>query len=336
VVEEVARPTTSQRDPQQLREQLQVWLGGATVTALEIPESNGMSSETVLFEALEKQLVARLAPDPSAMPVFPSYDLALQASVMEVVRDHSAVPVPQVFSKGTDFVIMERVAGEVPPDVMPYNFGSWVTSASAAQRDRLQQTSVRILADLHAIDPALMPFERASTLDDQNTFYQWVCADGIRSPLIERAFAWLRSHPPALSEPRFSWGDARIGNVMYRDFAPVAVFDWEMAGLAPREVDLAWFVFMHRFFEDIAHGFELPGLPDFLREEDVCAQYEDLTGHVPRDMVWYQLYAALRFAVIYFRIQRRRIHFGEVSMPDDPDEMIIHHALLRRMLDEVA
>lgn len=331
MVEQVARPTTSQRDPQSLRDWLEDLLG-ETVTALEIPESNGMSSETVLFETT-RPLVARLAPDPTTMPVFPSYDLARQAEVMRIARD--AVPVPQVLKAGTDFIIMERVFGEVPPDVMPYNFGSWLTEATPGQRQHLQRESVRLLADLHAIDPARFDLPE-STLDDQNTFYNWVCADGIRSPLIERAFAWLRAHQPVGRQARFSWGDARIGNVMYRDFEPVAVFDWEMAGLAPREADIGWFVFLHRFFEDIAHGFELPGLPDFLREEDVCAQYEELTGYTPRDMTWYQLYAALRFAIIYFRIQRRRIHFGEVSMPGDPDEMIIHHALLRRMLDEVA
>jgi aminoglycoside phosphotransferase (APT) family kinase protein len=334
VVEQVARPVTSQRDPQSLRAQLEAWLG-TPATALEIPETNGMSSETVLFEAFSKPLVARLAPDPAAMPVFPRYDLALQAQVMRLVRAHSAVPAPVVVQAGEDFVIMERAYGDVPPDVMPYNFGSWLTEAQPEQRQRLQHSSVRLLAQLHSIDPALMPFDRESTLADQNTFYEWVCADGVRSPLIEQCLAWLDRHQPSERDVRFSWGDARIGNVMYRDFEPVAVFDWEMAGLAPREADLAWFVFLHRFFEDLAHGFELPGLPDFLRQDEVCAQYEELTGYTPRDMVWYELYAALRFAVIYFRIQRRRIHFGEASMPDDPDEMIIHHALLRRMLEAV-
>jgi aminoglycoside phosphotransferase (APT) family kinase protein len=333
VVEQVARPTTSQRDPHSLREWLQALLG-EPVTALEIPESNGMSSETILFETT-RPLVARLAPDPEAMPVFPRYDLGLQAAVMRIVRAHSPVPVPEVVAAGPDFVIMERVHGEVPPDVMPYNFGSWVTEAQPEERQRLQRSSVGLLADLHAIDPALMPFDRESTLADQNTFYEWVCADGIRSPLIEQCLVWLGDHPPAPRPARFSWGDARIGNVMYRHFKPVAVFDWEMAGLAPREADLAWFVFLHRFFEDLAHGFELAGLPGFLRQDEVCAQYEELTGYTPRDMVWYELYAALRFAIIYFRIQRRRIHFGEASIPDDPDEMIIHHALLRRMLEAV-
>ena len=58
-------------------------------------------------------------------------------------------------------------------------------------------------------------------------------------------------HWPADEGPTvLSWGDSRIGNVMYRDFEPVAVLDWEMAGLGPREVDVGWFIYAHRVFEE--------------------------------------------------------------------------------------
>jgi aminoglycoside phosphotransferase (APT) family kinase protein len=48
-----------------------------------------------------------------------------------------------------------------------------------------------------------------------------------------------------------NWGDACIGNVVHDGFDPVAVLDWEMAALAPREVDLCWTVYPHRFFHDL-------------------------------------------------------------------------------------
>ena len=77
------------------------------------------------------------------------------------------------------------------------------------------------------------------------------------------------------------WGDSRIGNVMYQDFAPVAVLDWEMATLGPREMDLGWMAFLHRFFEDIAGLANLPGLPDFLRLPDLAQTYAEITGPHP-------------------------------------------------------
>ncbi len=63
------------------------------VSELQTPGSNGMSSETILFDATwrdgdterAESLVARLAPDPANAPVFPTYDLDKQFNVMRVV-----------------------------------------------------------------------------------------------------------------------------------------------------------------------------------------------------------------------------------------------------------
>jgi aminoglycoside phosphotransferase (APT) family kinase protein len=105
-----------------------------------------------------------------------------------------------------------------------------------------------------------------------------------------------------------------------------------MAGLGPRELDLGWTIFMHRFFDDLALQFGLPGLPDFLRRGDVAATYAELTGHTPRDLDWYTAYAAVRHAVIMTRIGMRSAHFGEAEMPADLDDLITHRAALEAML----
>jgi len=129
-----------------------------------------------------------------------------------------------------------------------------------------------------------------------------------------------------------SWGDSRIGNVLYRDFEPVAILDWEMASLGPPELDVAWLITLHAFFEDVAKTYELPGLPDFLRRDDVAARYEALTGYAPGDLDFYCAYAATRHAIIMSRIGRRSIHFGEAETPADIDELIPHRAMLEAML----
>ena len=59
-----------------------------------------------------------------------------------------------------------------------------------------------------------------------------------------------------------SWGDARIGNIIYRDFEPVAVLDWEMAGLGPPALDLGWMIYLHRFFQDLAEQMGMKGMPE--------------------------------------------------------------------------
>ena len=52
-------------------------------------------------------------------------------------------------------------------------------------------------------------------------------------PLIERTFAALDKTRPHEGPTVLNWGDSRIGNMMFHDFAPVAVLDWEMAALGP-------------------------------------------------------------------------------------------------------
>jgi aminoglycoside phosphotransferase (APT) family kinase protein len=363
VLESLKRST---RDPLVLRAQLETWLarrlGPAAlpaVTEVRSPSATGMSSETLLFDAswlehgerISGGFVARVAPDPTDVPVFPRYDLAAQFRLLEIVAAHSAVPVPRVrwleespAHLGAPFFVMDRVEGRVPPDIMPYTFGSWVSEASEPERRHLQDASVAVLADLHRIDvgavdvsfleldvPGATPLRRH--VEHQRRYYDWARGER-RHPIVERTFAWLDAHWPQDEGPTvINWGDARIGNMLFRGFTPVAVLDWEMATLGPREVDLGWFLFLHVFFEDLAHQFDLPGLPDFLRSADVARTYEERSGHRVRDLAFYQAYAALRHAIVMARVHARRVHFGEAEWPADPDEVIPHRGILARMLE---
>ena len=155
------RPQVSTRDRDDVRRGLERWLvrrrAGATPSIVELtaPQNTGMSSDTVLFtvdwndgdRVDTEQLVARLAPDPDAAPLFPEYDLERQYLVMDAVGAHSVVPVPPRVGYepdpsyvGTPFLVMERVDGVVPTDIPPYVFGAgWVAEASDEDRERMQR-----------------------------------------------------------------------------------------------------------------------------------------------------------------------------------------------------
>ncbi|MFI1444412.1 phosphotransferase family protein [Streptomyces fructofermentans] len=353
------RPRTTTRDPEEVTRRLTAWLAarlpGAEAVGVRVPESNGMSSETLLFdiehpEPPVRACALRLAADPAAYTVFPVYDLPRQYRVLRLVAERSDVPVPRVLwleedagPLGAPFLVMERVDGRVPPDVMPYTYeGNWLHAAGDTERERLEAASVGLLARLHDQVPVSEADFLAAPgggsalrrhVEAQRAYYAWV-VDGLpRSPLVEEAFDRLDAlWPRDEGETVLSWGDARIGNVIYDGFTPAAVLDWEMAGLAPREVDLGWMIYLHRFFQDLTVGFGQPGLPGFMRRDNVEARYARLTGHAPRDMDFHILYAALRHAVVMLRVAYRQVHFGEVAVPADPDTLILHHASLRAMV----
>jgi aminoglycoside phosphotransferase (APT) family kinase protein len=334
-------------------------VSGLTVRGPRLSRSGGLSSTSVLFEAdwvsggtdRHGAYVARLAPEASAVPVFPRYDLATQFEVISQVAAHSDVPVPAVRwyepderVLGSPFFVMDQVDGWVPLDNPPYVFTGRLLDSPAGELARLQRASVQVLAGLHAIAepaavfPALRPPGDANTLrwhvGQQREYYQWaLSSDGIRVPIIERSLDWLDEHWPTGCGPDvLSWGDSRIGNIIYQGVEPVAVLDWEMAALGPRELDVSWFIFLHRFFQDIAQFFAQPGLPGFLRRSDVESCYQELTGYRLRDMDFYLTYAALRHAIVMARIKRRMIHFGEDQVPADPDDYVMHRAALEELL----
>ncbi len=105
-----------------------------------------------------------------------------------------------------------------------------------------------------------------------------------------------------------------------------------MAGLGPRELDVIWLLHGHRVFEDIAAEYGLPGMPHFLRQDDVATLYEKLTGYALRNIEFYMTYAATQWAIVFLRTGYRAVHFGEQAMPDDVDELIHNAGSLRRML----
>ncbi len=325
-------------------------------------DTNGMSSETVVLDVAwteggqrrTGEYVARVAPSAEDVPVFASYALTDQYDALRQVGELTDVPVPAVRWMeetgevlGTPFFLMDRVDGLVPQDVLPYNFGdNWLHDATHEEQRRLQDATVDVIGRLHDIDqPAtrfafLDPDEPGGTALARNlahtrAWYDFAVPDIGRSPVVERALAWLEAHLPDTDEAVLCWGDARIGNVIYRDFDPVAVLDWEMATLGPRELDVSWLVFAHQVFETITGALELPGMPHFLREDDVRATYAARTGVELGDLRWYHVYNAIQWCVVFMRTGARQIHFGEIERPDDLETLFHHKPLLERLLADV-
>lgn len=370
-VEEVGRLQRSSRDMANVPESLSRWLsgflGGATpeITVDSGVDANGMSSETILLSGrwshdgtqVEQKWVARVAPAESDVPVFEHYRLDHQHELIRLVAELTDVAVPRVRwlettgeVLGRPFFLMDRVDGRVPPDVMPYTFGdNWLYDAPVERQRELQNNTVEVLAKLHSIPDAQNTFGFLQEVDPPGetalhrhfawleSWYEFSVTDIGRSPLVEAALAWLRDRFPAeaaAAEPVLSWGDARIGNVIYRDFTPAAVLDWEMATIGPREFDVAWIIFAHMVFQELTKLAGLPGMPDFLREDDVRAAYRDFTGVEVAELDWFYVYSAVIWCCVFMRTGARRVRFGEIEKPDDIETLFYHGALLKRLIGE--
>jgi aminoglycoside phosphotransferase (APT) family kinase protein len=354
----------SSRDLGQTRADLTAWLakklppGSAPEVAELTAPTTGQSSETLLFTAAwhdggarqARRLVARVAPRPVDMPIFPSYQMEREFQVIRSVGELTDVPVPEAVwvepgpaALGTPFYVMSHVDGDIPDDIT-YNSDGWLFEAGPEEQRLLQESTVSVLAALHAApDPernfAFLQFPEAGDtalrrhVAHAQAWYDYAVSLGGRCPLIEQGFGWLAENWPAdPGETVLSWGDARVNNVIYRDFRPAALLDWEMAGLGPREIDIAWLVGGHRVFQDIAGLFGSPGMPHFLRLEDVATRYEAATGHSVRDIGFYLTYTAVQWAVVFVIAGLRRVRFGEQAMPDDVRDLIINRGSLEQML----
>jgi aminoglycoside phosphotransferase (APT) family kinase protein len=90
------------------------------------------------------------------------------------------------------------------------------------------------------------------------------------------------------------------------DMTVAAVLDFEMASIGPAELDLAWFLVLHRMTVERCGG-DLPGFPD--RAATIRA-YEERRGRTLDDLRWYEVFAALRSGAIMVRAARLLSRLG--------------------------
>jgi aminoglycoside phosphotransferase (APT) family kinase protein len=342
------------RDLAATRERLLAWFAAKLprARALELseltgPGATGFSNDTLLCDLawregarqIRRELVVRIAP--GGIRVFPHYDLDQQFRVLRALAA-TDVPVPEALWQeadpgvlGAPFYVMARVPGRIPPDTPPYHSGGWVAELAAGERARLWWSGIETLARIHRLDgrrlgviatrPGVSPLR--AQLDDYRRFLDWA-APGKPHPASEAGLAWLERRAPARPEPEgLCWGDARLGNMIFRDARCVAVLDWEMVTLGNPVQDLAWWLF---FDDHHSAGCGLPRLSGFPTPEETVARYEDLTGRRVEHLAYYDVFAAFRFSVIMIRVAAQLADAGLLP----PDSDFGANNICTRMLEE--
>jgi aminoglycoside phosphotransferase (APT) family kinase protein len=270
----------------------------------------------------QESLVVRI--QPTGYQVFPEYDLSLQFRTMQLLAS-TDVPVPPmrwleeedtgIF--GAPFYVMGQVKGRVPSDQPPYHAGGWLHEVSPAEREAIWLGGFDAMARIHRLDVDATGFgflrrpELGATGLDQelahyDRYFEWAAA-GRRQPVIESARDWLLKSKPADEPEGISWGDARIGNIVYDGTRVAAVLDWEMVNVGNPDKDVAWAIFLDRHHSE---GIETPRLPGFTSYPDTIAYYEERSGRRVKHLDYYQVYAGYRFGIIMLRIAQQLVHYG--------------------------
>jgi aminoglycoside phosphotransferase (APT) family kinase protein len=321
-------PDIDHRDPDEVASILTRWLStktddgtGPEVFDVQAPASNGFSNETILCrtrsrDGEERRLVVRVAPTKHLL--FMDAEFPTQYRVMKALADSgSSVPLPPLGHYETDpqylgvpFFTMEHVEGLVPPDNIPYTIEGWVIEATPDEQERLWWSGIDALAAVHrtdwraaGLDWLSMPDRGKPGIVQQMSYYRdyldW-SAKGLRVPVLESTWNWLVSNQPdEQGEVVLSWGDSRIGNIIWDDFKAAAVLDWEMASLGQPEMDLGWFLYFDSQFTD---PLGVPRPAGFPSHEETIERYSQAMGRPMRNLFFYEIFSGFRFAVVMLRL----------------------------------
>ncbi len=312
-------------------------------------EVSGFSSDTIIFDATytsagtiagivhTQGYVVRAAP--FGVAVFEEYEIGLQFSVIKALGEHTDIPVPKALwyepdttVLGAPFMVMEKLEGRVPSDNPPYTLPPeflppdmeldlWVARATPDQQRTMWLDGIDTLAKIAKVD------WRALGLDDldrsqygpigpeqlfgyQRHYYQWA----MRKPVacIDHAWEWLEANRPNDQHLYgFSWGDSRLGNLMFDDdFTVKAVFDWEMVRICNPEFDLAWYLWFDKHFTE---AIGLPRLPGFPSDEECIERWETAVGRKAEHLEFYTVFTMVWFAEIMARVAQSNEAHGTAT-----------------------
>ena len=307
-----------------------------TVTDVDIPVATGFSNETVFLTVHwiedgvghEQRMVARI--EPTSAAIFPTQtehtgvSVGLQFQIMDAVARNSDVPITPLIAYepdpevvGQPFFLMEFVNGVIPADQPRYSQeGFLVDDATPQQRRRMIESGLEAMAGIHAIDwrqaglEWLDPTGGNPTQADQLAIYREMVVSelaGREHPVLMAALDWLDANDPNDDRIGLTWGDARLGNIIWQDYEAAAVVDWEACALSPTEADVGWWLMFDRMSFDDLDAERMEGFPT---REEMVAIYEASSGKEVRDPHYWEVFATMRFCAIFIRLGDRMVGHG--------------------------
>lgn len=223
---------------------------------------------------------------------------------------------------GTDFYVMERLAGIIPRKNLPRDL-----TLSPEQVRRLCHNVLDTMIALHRVDPQAAGLDKigAGAGYAQRQIEGWsrryTDARTWNVPRGKKIMAWLAANLPREERICITHNDFRFDNVVLDEADPtrvIGVLDWELATLGDPLMDLGnTLAYWVQADDDrLAHGTrrQPTHLPGMLTRREVMDYYARRVGHAPASWTFYEVYGLFRLSAIAQQIYYR-YHHGQTRNP---------------------
>lgn len=313
-------------DTQALLEKINRWLAqqhGDRYSLATLSSANGGYSNITLMGELANTtsdgpsgIVVRIQPEGAA--VFPDCDVQAQYQTMHLLQQ-AGLPVPSLLGLemdpavvGAPFFIMSRIQGRVPNENPLYHLEGWFHDLNPAEIKQCWFSGIEGLARLAKLDwhaagfDFLRPAQGLTALAHQIQYYKNMLdwsekLSGKHYALLGRCFNWLTANQPTTETLSLSWGDAKLGNCVFQNGQLTGMLDWERPALSSPVDDLSWWLMLD---QSLCTGYGVPRLEHLPGREESIAHWEKLSGFSAKDLPYYDVFSAWRFAIIMTRIGR--------------------------------
>jgi aminoglycoside phosphotransferase (APT) family kinase protein len=226
---------------------------------------------------------------------------------------------PDAAVLGAPFFMMDLVEGRVPVGKPSIHAVGWLPTLTVAQRETLWCSAMDTLVAVHEVDWGRRHSfllgagdgagAAASYVDWLLDWYRWSAADRVY-PVTDAAAEALSAQRARLGgdDPVLVWGDARVGNMIFRpDHHVAAAIDWEVASIGPAARDVAHWLFFDEFATGACDIARLEGWPD---RDATVSRYEARSGRRLRELELFEMVEELFMATTLIRQADARVAKG--------------------------
>jgi len=310
----------------------------------------GHSNETLFVDWGDHELVLRRPPAGETAEA--AHDVLREYRVMSALQD-TDVPVPRTVAGcddhsviGSDFYLMERLAGDVIRDEEPERF------ATPEQRRLLSEEFIDTIAEIHTLDPAAVGLDDMGhpegyterQVERWTKQLEWafeVTEDDRPIPELREVADWLAANVPEEYDHTLVHGDYKVDNVMFgpggRNESPderaddvresgappeiVGVFDWEMCTRGDPGMDLGWMLISWTDPKDPDMddplGNRIEAREGYLSRLELLDRYEEQTGLTFDNERFYRAFGVFKSAGACEMMYRRYLE-GNSENPAYP------------------